>query len=497
MVSVLHSISLLGKLLVRRLQMPLRNFFTFGKLLGAINATSISLVPKVNCPKSPSDFRPISCCNCIYKFISKILASKIKLVLGCLINEAQSAFVKGRQISNNILLAHELVKNYGRKSISPRTMLNIDIKKAFDTISWSFLEDMLIGLGFPNKMITWIMACVTSPRYSISLNGILYGYFKGERGLRQDDPLSPYLFILGMEYLSRSLDKLKHDSSYNAVSGLEANQSKCSIYFGGMDATVKASIQNFLGVSEGALPIRTDQVLRPPLVAWDKVCTGKIYGGLGIFSATGWNMAAVLKTLWSIHENKESMWIKWVHGNYIKNGDVWNVESKRNDSWLWRQILKIRNKAISECGGIDNLKSLISSCYKNSKIHISGLYNALSLVSTKVLWHDTVWENWNYPKHNFVFWLAIQNKLLTQDKLQSRGIILCVLVGNPKQASYSRQTSKQRYYSIKLLQPMFRCFLLKTNFKAEVLFHQIAAAYVQVPIWKIEIISFSPVLSLK
>ncbi|XP_020270958.1 uncharacterized protein LOC109846146 [Asparagus officinalis] len=104
--------------------------------------------------------------------------------MGYLVNEAQSAFVKGRQISSNIMLAPELIKNYSRKNISPRAMINIDIKKAFDTISWSFLSDLLLGLGFPDTMIKWIMACITSPKYLISLNGSLYGYFKGERGLR-------------------------------------------------------------------------------------------------------------------------------------------------------------------------------------------------------------------------------------------------------------------------------------------------------------------------
>ncbi|XP_020243219.1 uncharacterized protein LOC109821445 [Asparagus officinalis] len=111
------------------------DFFRNGKILFTINSTSITLVPKVQCPKTPADFRPIACCNCLYKFISKVLANRIKSVMGYLVDEAQSAFVKGRQISSNISLAHELFKSYNRKHISPRVMLNIDINKAFDTIS--------------------------------------------------------------------------------------------------------------------------------------------------------------------------------------------------------------------------------------------------------------------------------------------------------------------------------------------------------------------------
>ncbi|XP_020243218.1 uncharacterized protein LOC109821444 [Asparagus officinalis] len=111
------------------------DFFRNGKLLGTVNSTSITLVPKVQCPKTPADFRPIACYNCLYKFISKVLANRIKSIMGYLVDEAQSAFVKSRQISSNISLAHELIKSYNRKHISPRVMLNIDIKKAFDTIS--------------------------------------------------------------------------------------------------------------------------------------------------------------------------------------------------------------------------------------------------------------------------------------------------------------------------------------------------------------------------
>ncbi|XP_020266679.1 uncharacterized protein LOC109842189 [Asparagus officinalis] len=385
--------------------LAIKDFFKTGKLLGEINSTAITLIPKVQCPRNPSDFRPIACCNCLYKIISKILANRIRSVIGSLVNEAQNAFVKGRQISSNILLAHELAKNYNRKHISPRAMLNIDIKKAFDTINWGFLKEMLIGLGFPDAYIGWIMACITSPKYSIAFNGALHGYFKGERGLRQ-------------------------------VSGLSANLNKCSIFYGGIDDSVKASIFNSLGFSEGTMPIRylgvplickrlsytdcaprlnripdqfqscshrklsyagrlqiikssilgiqvfwtsnyilparvlkkVDELCRNflwgkydqsvkvfPLVAWERVCLDKKKGGLGIFSATIWNLASA-------------------------------VQAKRGDSWMCKQLLKARDKAVELSGSIDNLKHIINSSSNSSKIKIAEIYRALSPAANLVPW---------------------------------------------------------------------------------------------------------------
>ncbi|XP_020271780.1 uncharacterized protein LOC109846950 [Asparagus officinalis] len=175
--------------------------------------------------------------------------------------------------------------------------MDIDIRKAFDTISWDFIRKMLEGQRFPREMINWIMVCISSPKFSISLNGTLHGYFEGKIGLRQVDPLSPYLFILGMEFLSRRLELLKKDmlfkyhpmcgklkishlifaddlllfakedlysiqklhhcvKDFSDATDLEANLDKYSIYFGGVDDSAKIEIKNFLGFSEGVLPFK-------------------------------------------------------------------------------------------------------------------------------------------------------------------------------------------------------------------------------------------------
>ncbi|KAK6146980.1 hypothetical protein DH2020_017892 [Rehmannia glutinosa] len=189
-------------------------FFDSSKLLRQINHTVIALIPKTDHAPTVADFRPIACCNVVYKVITKILASKLEYVVPKLIDPAQYAFISGRNITDNIFLAQEIIRNYARARISPRCAIKVDLKKAYDTISWSFLEQVLNGLGFSSMFISWVMECVSSASYSICINGSLQGKFPGKRGLRQGDPMSPALFLLCMEYLSRLLKMRTNTSSF-------------------------------------------------------------------------------------------------------------------------------------------------------------------------------------------------------------------------------------------------------------------------------------------
>lgn len=163
------------------------------------------MVPKIKRQPTAADFKPISCCNVVYKTISRIIANKIAKVLPQIIDKAQVTFLEDRCMVDNMFLAQQLVRIYGRKIANPHSMSMADICKAFDTLSWSFLENITHGLRFPPKFIAWIMECITSATYSISFNGSLHGFFLGKRGVKQRDPLFPYLFVMDMEYLARMI----------------------------------------------------------------------------------------------------------------------------------------------------------------------------------------------------------------------------------------------------------------------------------------------------
>ncbi|GKA68338.1 reverse transcriptase domain, reverse transcriptase zinc-binding domain protein, partial [Tanacetum coccineum] len=179
-----------------------KEFFKANKLLGEVNATLITLVPKIQNPNKVSDFRPIACCNVVYKCISKIITNRIQGCLADIVSINQSAFVPRRLIQDNMLITQELLKGYNRKNGPQRCALKIDIAKAYDTVNWEFLKQSLVHFGFHGRMIEWIMTCVTSAAFSICVNGERHGYFKNGRGLRHGDPMSPYLFTLVMEVLT-------------------------------------------------------------------------------------------------------------------------------------------------------------------------------------------------------------------------------------------------------------------------------------------------------
>ncbi|KAL0310166.1 UNVERIFIED_CONTAM: hypothetical protein Scaly_2954500 [Sesamum calycinum] len=127
----------------------IRDFFKTGRLLKQLNATLLTLIPKVRNPQSVAEFRPISCCNVIYKAITKILVSRIREILDLLISPSQNAFVPGRLISDNILLAQELFSGYNQCRLPPRCALKVDLRKAYDTVEWDFLFATLRMFGFP------------------------------------------------------------------------------------------------------------------------------------------------------------------------------------------------------------------------------------------------------------------------------------------------------------------------------------------------------------
>ena len=184
------------------------------------NFTYVTLIPKVKNPEKISEFRPISLCNVIYKLISKVLANRLKPLLPSIVSENQSVFQAGKVITNNILMAFETL-HYMKNHQTGNTgfmALKLDISKAYDRLEWSFVECLLKKMGFHSKWVDLMMECITTISYSILINGEPSHTIHPSRGLRQRDPLSPYIFLLCTEGLHGLLTRAAASGDIRGIS---------------------------------------------------------------------------------------------------------------------------------------------------------------------------------------------------------------------------------------------------------------------------------------
>ncbi|XP_013632736.1 PREDICTED: uncharacterized protein LOC106338262 [Brassica oleracea var. oleracea] len=378
--------------------MAIQRFFDKGFLPKGLNTTILALIPKITGAKTMKDYRPISCCNVLYKVISKIIANSLKKLLLNFISLNQSAFVQDRLLIENLLLATELVKDYHKESISRRCAIKIDISKAFDSVQWTFLFSTLKALDGNSRSIQSILD--------------VFGNFAN-------------------------------------ISGLVMSVEKSTIYCGG-----------------------TQEENR--------------------------------QLIWRV-TSSHSLWARWVKEYLLKGETFWAVRSNSTlGSWVWRKLLKYRDKAKefhhievnngrgtsfwfdewSDMGhlfdivgargcidmGISLTATVESAMTRRPRRHRYDLYVMIEEAMNKqrrkmntgedvvvwkhnlntfkpkfdtkntwllirdskpeVSWYSTVWFPSSTPKYSFMVWIAMHNRLSTGDKmlLWNSGINLgCVL----------------------------------------------------------------------
>ncbi|GJY53051.1 RNA-directed DNA polymerase, eukaryota, reverse transcriptase zinc-binding domain protein [Tanacetum coccineum] len=380
-----------------------KEFFSSSKLLGEFNANLISFVPKLQTPLKITDYRPIACCNVVYKCINKVIMNRIKEGLDSIVDCG-----------------------------TRRCAFKVDIEKAYDTMNWGFLKIILQRFGFHDSMINLIMVCLTTASFSICVNREIHGFFKGKWGLRQGDPMSPYLFTIVMEVLNLMVKRqIKLDNrfkfhwgcsriklthlcfaddllmlchgdhisasilrraldEFSMTSGLYPSMDKSTIFYGNIPDDVKEGIWLAMPFREGELPVMylgipltskmlsiadckvlVDKLLKNLVwakadsskgiasVSWKEVCRPKNQGGLGLKSLKVMNRALMVKHLWYIASRKESLWVKWlnVYRDSVRRF-VGYKTGNGNDCFIWYDRWHsngplcnlISNHIISSCG---------------------------------------------------------------------------------------------------------------------------------------------------
>ncbi|XP_063949988.1 uncharacterized protein LOC135152808 [Daucus carota subsp. sativus] len=220
----------------------------------------------------------------------------MKQFMPLLVSCNQAAFIRGRKLGDLVLLAQALCKDYHRNLGAPRIAFKLNLSKAFDSLNWEFLFKLMVVLGFPPQFILWVKACISGAMISLKINGALEGYFNCKSGLKQGDPLSPYLFVLAMEALTACLnlkieegpfkfhsktkdagishlifaddvmlfchgdaDSVKSMMDgvnlFSSISGLCLNPAKCVVFFGNVPSAVQDFTIATSRFNRGALPV--------------------------------------------------------------------------------------------------------------------------------------------------------------------------------------------------------------------------------------------------
>ncbi|XP_048593215.1 uncharacterized protein LOC106393995 [Brassica napus] len=381
------------------LTLMVNKFLFEGTMANGLNDTNICLIPKITKPTAMSQFRPISLCNVSYKIISKVLCQRLKKVLPGLISETQSAFVAGRQISDNVMIAQEMfhalrTKPSGRNK---RMAMKTDMSKAYDRMEWSFIEAVLRKMGFSETWIGWVMRCITSVKYKVLMNGEPRGNISPEvmkvvrrygKASGQCINFDKSSLLFGKRINANTRQEIKDALGIQNEGGMgtylgipeDISGSKCKLFAflkdklmhrvngwtgrwlskGGKEVLIKSillALPTYV-MSTFLLPLETSESLasaiaqfwwssNPPKrgihwAKWEKVCLSREEGGIGFRLIHEFNLALLAKQLWRLVQFPDSLVARVLRGRYYRLSSPLRVNPTSSPSYVWTSISAAR-----------------------------------------------------------------------------------------------------------------------------------------------------------
>ncbi|XP_042972916.1 uncharacterized protein LOC122304711 [Carya illinoinensis] len=332
------------------------HFLNGGRMDRGINSTVIALIPKVKDPSIVNQFRLISLCNVVYKLVSKVLVNKLKHVLDLIVSSNQSVFIPNRLITDNVITAYELLHSMKTKQKGRigSMAIKLDMSKAYDHVEWKFLKAIMAKVGFGERWMQLIMECITTVSYSILINEKIGASFQPEHGIRQGDPLSPYLFILCAEGLSALITQAEHKGEIKGVAAARGGMRVGHLFFADDSvlfcrATIEEwqKLQGLLQVYERAFGQCLNQEKTTVFFSSNTSIDKKqeIVNAIGVSADNNYgrdlksfNKAMLAKQVWRVLNNPNSLVAQLLKQKYFKRGSILNAKKGTNSSLVWQSL---------------------------------------------------------------------------------------------------------------------------------------------------------------
>ncbi|KAJ9561753.1 hypothetical protein OSB04_006913 [Centaurea solstitialis] len=454
--------------------LAIHNFFYRGHLAKELNHTLLCLLPKSPNAASVSDYRPIACCSVLYKCISKVIVDRMKPYLDGIVSRSQSAFIPGRRIVDNILMAHELVAGYHLGKGPPRCAFKIDLRKAYDMgdpLSPYLFTLVMEGFSMILKQCIseavdfgFHHACEDFGITHLCFADDLFVFTRGDVASVEN-----WHVYLGVPLSPLSLRIADYSGIIATVRGRIQNWKSKFLSFGGRQQLITSVLQSLqlywmaIFMFPSGVIHEIERLCRDFLwtqgdpsrgrckVAWTLVCRPRNCGGLGFRRLAIWNRALIAKNLWAVLSNRECLWVDWIlrigsglmtnawDDTWLSCGPLSEVISARfihgmslSTTTTVRQLLDTFHDGwpdawISRYPILDDvqLPTIMNDvpdvpCWDDldrGVCTVSDMYSSLMGTLDVVQWAGSVWFKGHIPKHSFCMWVACMRRLPTQDRL--------------------------------------------------------------------------------